>query len=55
MKSFITFIAILSVAVSIVIYDADIEAYMQKQEKIKALAEDATASAALSVDRKSVV
>lgn len=53
MKSFITFIAILSVAVSIVIYDTDMGAYMQKQEKIKALAEDAAAGAALYYDEYS--
>ncbi len=47
MKGIIVFFSIFILALTIVVYDTDMGAYMQKQEKIKALAEDAAAGAAM--------
>ncbi|MBQ2058169.1 MAG: hypothetical protein II488_00185 [Firmicutes bacterium] len=50
MKVFVVFLALLTVLLSFVAYAADLDAYVKMQARLKYLAEDCAAAAALSLD-----
>ena len=53
MKVFVVFLALMTVMLSFAAYAADLDAYVKMQTRLKYLAEDCAAAAALSVDPES--